>query len=133
MNATKYTLFMTVHDVFLVPGRGLVLAGTNEHMSSLGEDDLQRAAGKQIQLRRAGDDATVHEPLEVAVSTSIGGGKNLFILLPEGTPEPAMGQRCGSCARRSLRADLASFVRTRPDASGHLDRTKRQIPSKTKH
>lgn len=91
MNVASYTHFMTVHDVFAAPGRGLVLAGTNEHVPSLGDEELQAAAGEQIQLRRPGTPATTHRVLNIEVSTSIGGGKNLFILLPEGTSEPALG------------------------------------------
>lgn len=84
-NQTIARQLMTVHDVHIVPGRGAALVGTDEDIAGLSHDDLRDVVGSQVELRIPGEASRAVDTLSVEISTSLSGGRNIFILVPEGT------------------------------------------------
>jgi hypothetical protein len=76
-------LILNIHDVIVVKGKGLVIAGTNPQLDNLSNKEIVELVGNQIEIHSLAGQVANYQVLGVEISTSISGGKNIFILLPE--------------------------------------------------
>lgn len=80
---------MKIQDVFAVDKRGVVIGGTNSDFDRLSPDEVRRKIGTEIEIRNLNGAISKVPVIEVEVSNSLLGQKNIFILLPAETAPTA--------------------------------------------
>jgi hypothetical protein len=78
---------MNIADVHRVPGRGVVVSGVNAAYDALGEQEIRDAVGEKVAVETGAGELREYAVLGVTTSSSLVGGKNLFILLAEEVKE----------------------------------------------
>jgi hypothetical protein len=78
---------MNIADVRRVPGRGIALSGVNAAYDVLGQREIQDAVGEKVAVETVAGELREYAVLGVTTSSSLVGGKNLFILLAEEVEE----------------------------------------------
>jgi hypothetical protein len=72
---------ITVHDMFEIPNRGLVLGGVNPDLDTMDDKQIKELIGAFIEIRKLDGSKIKTRVIDVDISTSLSNKKNIFILL----------------------------------------------------
>jgi hypothetical protein len=75
---------ISVEDSFAIPSRGIVVSGVNSLLDNEAHDSIKSLIGECVRICRFGEDDLLAEVLEVTISESLIGKKNISILLADG-------------------------------------------------
>jgi 5-methylcytosine-specific restriction endonuclease McrBC GTP-binding regulatory subunit McrB len=72
---------MTIFDVHSIPNKGIVIGGTNAALDNLSREQIRALIGKQVEIHSLKNIFSV-DVIDIDVTNSLTGKKNIFILLP---------------------------------------------------
>ncbi len=73
---------MKIFDVHPIPNRGVVIGGTNPLLDNWPRQKIQAWIGKEVEIHTV-KTVLPAKVIDVTVSSSLTGRKNIFILLPQ--------------------------------------------------
>ena len=71
-----------IFDIFETPDKALVVGGTSNDFDNLSNDEIRNQIGSKIQLQNPDGSIVQTNVIEVELSSSLVGKKNVFLLLP---------------------------------------------------
>ncbi len=74
--------FIEVHDINVIPSKGVMITGINEDYDSLSKDEILENVGKMIEIFNPNGTRVKGKILEIEFSESLIGRKNFYLLLP---------------------------------------------------
>jgi hypothetical protein len=75
------TKIMTIFDIHTIFHRGIAIGGVNPSLDSQSPEDIKKIIGQSIEIHTAKASLPV-KVLDVGITSSLTGKKNIFILLP---------------------------------------------------
>lgn len=72
---------MKIFDIHTIPHRGIVIGGINPSLDSQSPEDIKNLIGQSIEIHTAKTTLPV-KVLDISITSSLTGKKNIFILLP---------------------------------------------------
>lgn len=76
------TKIMKIFEVHTIPNKGVVIGGTNVALNNFSREEICALIGKQIEIHTL--KGTLYaNVIDIEVTKSLAGKKNIFILLPQ--------------------------------------------------